>query len=139
MLCCPLARKFSILALALVAVGGFFLTISDRPSAADDEGKLLRHVVLFQFKDSSSEEEVQKVVDAFRALPQQIPEIADFEYGTNNSPESHDQGLTHCFILTFKSEADREVYLPHEAHKAFGKILGPHLEKVVVVDFWADK
>ena len=47
-----------------------------------------------------------------------------------------DDGLTHCFLLTFKDEAGRAVYLPHEAHKAFGEMLGPHLEKAFVVDYW---
>ncbi|MCA9181727.1 MAG: Dabb family protein, partial [Planctomycetales bacterium] len=46
-------------------------------------------------------------------------------------------GFTHCFLLTFKSEADRDSYLPHPAHRAFGAALKPHLEKVLVVDYWA--
>jgi hypothetical protein len=103
------------------------------------EPKLLRHVVMFQFKDSSSEADVTSVVDAFRALPSKISQIADFEYGTENSPEGLSGGLTHIFLVTFKSEEDRTAYLPHPAHKAFVEILKPHLEKVTVVDYWATK
>ncbi len=99
----------------------------------------LRHVVLFQFKETSSEQEVQAVVDAFKKLPKQIPEIAEFEFGTNNSPEGLEDGLTHCFLVTFGSEKDREVYLPHPAHQAFVEVLRPHLQKVVVFDYWTDK
>lgn len=98
---------------------------------------MLRHVVMFQFKESSSEADVQKLVDAFRGLPSKISQIADFEYGVNNSPEGLDGGLTHCFLVTFKSEADRDAYLPHPAHKAFVEVLKPHLEKVTVIDYWA--
>ena len=47
------------------------------------------------------------------------------------------QGLTHCFFLTFRSQADRDVYLPHPAHKAFGALLKGHVEKVTVLDYWA--
>jgi hypothetical protein len=97
---------------------------------------MLRHVVLFQLKDSSSEEEIDRVVDAFRALPEKIPQIADFEYGVANSPEGLSGGLTHCFLVTFRSEADRDAYLPHPAHKAFVEVLKPHLEKVTVVDYF---
>jgi hypothetical protein len=43
------------------------------------------------------------------------------------------------FFLTFTSEADRAVYLPHPAHKAFGAVLGPYLDKVLVLDYWAGK
>lgn len=99
--------------------------------------KQLRHVVLFKFKDGTSEADVKKVEDAFRALPSKIKEIKGFEWGTNNSPENLAQGFTHCFFVTFNSEEDRAVYLPHPAHKAFGALLGPYLDKVLVIDYWA--
>ena len=103
------------------------------------KGKLLRHAVLFKFKDGSSAADVKKVEDAFRALPSKIKEIKAFEWGTNNSPENLNQGFTHCFFVSFKSEKDRETYLPHPAHKAFVAVLGPHLDKVLVIDYWAGK
>ena len=108
-------------------------------SQAEDAPKMLRHVVLFQFKDSSSDADVGKIVDAFRELPSQISQIADFEYGVNNSPEGLSDGLTHCFLVSFKSEADRDAYLPHPAHQAFVEVLRPHLEKATVVDYWAER
>jgi len=98
--------------------------------------KMLRHVVLFKFKDSATPAQIKEVEDAFRALPSKIKQIKGLEWGTNNSPENLDQGFTHCFFLTFDSEEDRAVYLPHPDHKAFGKVLGPHLDKVLVVDYW---
>jgi hypothetical protein len=103
------------------------------------EAKVLRHVVLFKFKDASSAADVKKVEEAFAALPDKLPQIKSYEWGKNNSPEGLNQGLTHCFILTFSSEKDRDDYLVHPDHKAFGKILGPHLDKVTVVDFWTEK
>lgn len=109
------------------------------PHEATPNEKTLRHVVMFDFNDGSSEADVQSVVDAFRELPRQIPEIADFEYGTDNSPEGLADGLSHCFLITFKTEADRAAYLPHPAHQAFVKVLKPHLKKVVVIDYWATK
>jgi hypothetical protein len=98
----------------------------------------LRHVVLFQFKQTSSQDDIDRVVQAFRELPKRIPEIADFEFGTNNSPEGLDDGFTHCFLVTFRNEKDREVYLPHPDHLSFVEILKPHLEKVLVVDYWTN-
>lgn len=97
---------------------------------------LLRHVVLFKFKDTSTPEQVQEVVRTFSALPDQIDAIYDYEWGTNVSPENLAQGYTHAFLVSFRSEADRDAYLPHPAHKEFGRVLGPHLDKVLVVDFW---
>ncbi len=100
---------------------------------------LLRHVVLFKFKDASTPADVKKVEDAFRALPSKIKQIKSFEWGKNNSPEGLDQGFTHCFFVTFKNEKDRAVYLPHPAHQAFVEVLKPHLDKVLVFDYWAGR
>jgi hypothetical protein len=110
--------------------------IVERGSAVDDPDRVLRHAVFFSFKESSSAEDVQSVVDAFRALPSKIPEIIDFQWGVNNSPEGLNDGFTHCFLLTFQDEAGRETYLPHPEHKAFGDVLRPHMDKVFVIDYW---
>ncbi len=98
--------------------------------------KMLRHVVLFKFKETSTPEDIQAVEAAFADLPNKIPEIVGFEWGTNNSPEGLDKGFTHCFFLTFESEEARDTYLPHPDHKAFGDIAIPHIEDVLVVDYW---
>lgn len=98
----------------------------------------LRHVVLFKFKDSSTPADIKEVEDAFLELPSKIETIKDFEWGLNNSPEGLNKGFTHCFILTFDSEEGRATYLPHPAHKEFGEILSPHLDDVMVVDYWAE-
>lgn len=103
------------------------------------QDSVLRHVVLFKFKDGTPPEKVQEIVDAFSALPSKIPEIAAYEWGINNSPEGLNKGLTHGFLLTFNSEADRAIYLPHPDHKAFGELLTPHLDDVTVLDYWSKK
>lgn len=100
--------------------------------------KLLRHVVLFKFKDSASADDITKVIEAFADLPNKIPDIKGFEWGINNSPENLDKGFTHSFILTFDSEEGRENYLPHPDHKAFGDIVGPVLDDVLVIDYWTE-
>uniref|UniRef100_UPI0040484F69 Dabb family protein n=1 Tax=Roseivirga sp. TaxID=1964215 RepID=UPI0040484F69 len=97
---------------------------------------LLRHVVLFQFKPDADPDAIKKAEDAFMALPSKISQIKDFEWGLNNSPEGLDKGFTHCYFLTFKSEEDRAIYLPHPDHKAFGALLDGILGDVLVVDYW---
>ena len=134
-------RPLSVcLASGLLAVA----VLSQGPSAnqaqeAAKPGKVLRHVVLFKFKESVTAAQVQEVTDAFAALPAKIPEIIDFEWGTDVSVEKRSEGFTHCFFVTFKDEKGRETYLPHPAHKDFGALVGPRLEKVLVVDYWARK
>lgn len=98
--------------------------------------KQLRHVVVFKFKESSTPNDIKEVENAFGKLPSEIKEIKDYEWGLNNSPEGLNKGFTHCFLVTFDSEEDREIYLPHPAHKAFIEVLSPHLEDVFVIDYW---
>src|SRR5574341_1375872 len=68
--------------------------------AKEPTGKLL-HVVSFKFKDSATTEQIKEVEEAFRGLKKKIKEIKGFEWGTNVSPEKHDKGFTHGFILSF--------------------------------------
>lgn len=142
-------RYLSFFVLALMAVAGCTsepesteentnLAEAMVEATPEENQKQLRHVVLFKFKESATEADVKSVEDAFMALPSKIPEIKDLEWGTNNSPEGLAKGFTHCFFLTFDSEEDRAVYLPHPDHKAFGDVLGPHLEDVLVVDYWTN-
>ncbi len=97
---------------------------------------LLRHVVLFKFKEGTTKAQMKEVEDAFSALPSKIEQIKGYEWGLNNSPEGLDKGFTHAFFLTFESEEDRAIYLPHPDHKAFGAVLSPYLEDVLVIDYW---
>lgn len=110
-------------------------TISQAQAQAD-QSKLLRHVVLFKFKDTAKPADIKKVEAAFAGLSRKISLIKQFEWGTNNSPENLNQGLTHCFFVTFTSEKDRDAYLVHPDHQAFVEILKPQLDKVTVIDYW---
>ena len=105
--------------------------------AERSQGKKLQHVVSFKFKDSATKEQIKEVEDAFRGLKGKIKEIKALEWGTNVSPEKHDKGFTHCWILSFSSDKDRDTYLHHPDHKAFGKLVGPVIADVFVIDFWA--
>ena len=102
------------------------------------DGRTLRHVVFFKFKDSASAADVKKVEEAFRSLPSKIRTITAFEWGTNTSPDGLSHGFTHCFLVSFRSGNDRDAYLPHPAHQAFVDVLKPHLDKVMVLDYWAE-
>lgn len=102
-----------------------------------ESGRVLRHVVLYKFKDDQSPQRVREVVDAFSALPSKIDAIVGYEHGTNVSPEGKSEGLTHAFVVTFRDEAGRDAYLKHPAHDAYVAVVKDRREKVVVFDFWA--
>jgi len=140
MSCCNLTKAGWIFPLVVVGLClGIVGTVIRQGSVADEKkavAPMLRHVVLFKFKDSSSPADIEKILAEFATLPKKIPQIAAFEWGTNNSPEGLADGFTHCFFISFASEKDRDDYLPHVAHKAFVDVVKPHLDKVLVVDYW---
>ena len=114
------------------------VSISKSENENEQKMKKLRHLVLFKFKETASSADIIKVEKAFANLPSKIEEINGFEWGINISPENLNKGFTHGFLLTFSSEEDRDIYLPHPDHKAFGMIIKPILEDVLVVDYWTN-
>jgi len=121
--------------LALVGIGMSVAAAGCSSPGGGSSRGVVRHVVLFKFKDGATAEQVRGIEEKFRDLKARIPQILDLEWGTNVSPEKHAQGFTHCFFLTFRDAAARDAYLPHPAHKEFGAQLGPILDKVLVVDY----
>jgi hypothetical protein len=127
--------KFSVLVIAGIALTGC-KTLRCPASCSGDE---YRHVVMFKFKDSATTDQVVAIEKAFAGLPGKISTIRDFEWGVDVSPEGKADGFTHCFLVSFDDKAGLDVYLPHPAHKAFVDLLLPSLDKVLVLDYVAQK
>ncbi len=106
-------------------------------SAAAPPEKVLRHIVLYKFKDDLKPGEVDAVIAAFNAMVSKIDVVAGYEHGTNVSAENKSEGLTHGFVVTFRSEQDRAAYHAHPAHAEYVKVAKDRRDKVVVFDFWA--
>ena len=134
-------RHGALLLTVVLAGGAFAIAARNSESASPDDkrGKVLRHVVLYKFKDSLTAAQVQEVVDAFAGLPKKIDAIIDFEHGTNVSEEGKSEGLTHAFVVTFRDEKGRDAYLSHPAHEQYVSIVRDRREKVVVFDYWAEE
>jgi len=137
-----------LLTLALLSLGLAVAVFAAEPGK-DHEGKdtrqdgdvkkTLYHVVSIKFKDTATPEQIRAVEEAFRGLKGQIPGVTSLTWGTNVSPEKKNMGFTHCFILTFADDKDRDAYLNHPAHKEFGNVLKPVMADVFVIDFWGNK
>ncbi len=113
------------------------ITVEKTEDSNEIETRQLRHLVLFNFKENVTADSIAIIERAFSALPSKIKEIKGFEWGTDNSPEGVAKGFTHSFLVTFHSEEDRAIYLPHPDHKNFSSIVDPLLEDVLVLDYWA--
>jgi hypothetical protein len=126
-----------LIMLAFAFAAPAVLIAADAPAAANQGKKMLYHVVAIKFKPEAKPEQIKAVETAFAQLKTKIPGVTSLNWGTNVSPEQKNKGFTHCFVLTFATEKDRDAYLPHPEHKAFGKLLGPIMADVLVIDFWS--
>lgn len=97
-----------------------------------------RRVVLVQFNDDTPEYTMRGIEDAFGALCQGMSQITDYQWGRHEGNQPHEEAYTHCFILGFSSNNERDSYLLHPAHRAFcSQYLTPHLKKICQFDFQA--
>lgn len=131
-----LRRTSPLVLIATILVGALMIQAIERPAGADEKGKMLRHLVLYKFKPEVTDAQLRQVIDAFSGLPKKIEGITAFEHGPNVSPEGKSDGLTYCFVVTFRDEKARDAYLIHPAHQDYVKIVQDKREKVVVFDYW---
>lgn len=116
----------------------------------------LQHIVLFRYDEQVTLVKRNEVVQAFLALQQAClrdgkPYIVSIETGSQNSHEGVAHGFEDAFIVTLKSEGDRNYYVGQPfvndpgyydaAHQKFKEFVGPLLHKpiattgVLVFDF----
>ncbi|NRD73285.1 Dabb family protein [Shewanella sp. VB17] len=129
-------------------------------TAADYKPGKLQHIVLFRYDEQVTQAKRNEVVHAFLALQQACvrdgkPYIISIETGVQNSHEGVAHGFEDAFIVTLKSEGDRNYYVGQPfinepeyydaAHQNFKDFVGPLLHKpiattgVLVFDFKVKK
>ncbi|MGO4917939.1 Dabb family protein [Maribacter spongiicola] len=102
------------------------------------EGKVLRHIVNLKYKEEATQAQVDEAVETFLQLQNEIPEIANIEWGENDSTEGASQGFTHTFTITFNDEHAREIYLFHKAHLDLVSKVGPIIGGAFIMDYWTE-
>ena len=96
---------------------------------------MIRHIVLFAFKDELPPAKQQEALGRFRALKGLISDVGKMEDGVNISNEGMDQGLTHCFLMDFADTGARDRYLVHPSHKDFVGYIVPLCKNAIIADF----
>jgi len=99
----------------------------------------LRHVVLIEFKETATEEQIKQTEEMFCEMARGIEEVEDFEWGTDVSGGERTEGYTHCFILTFADEAGRDKYQTNAAHNELRAVTRPYIKKMLAFDYWQRK
>jgi hypothetical protein len=115
------------------------------------------HIVLFKYKEDITDEQRQLIKKQFMALKNGskrngIPYIASIITGSQSSLEGLSKGYEQAFIVTFRSEGDRNFYVGTPAvsdpqyydqlHNEFKNFIEPFLRDgengVLVFDFKVD-
>lgn len=94
---------------------------------------MLRHIVFFKFKTETPSARRRNFFEMLRALPGQIPEIADSELGEDilHQPRSFDVSI----FFTFQDRAALETYSSHPSHVTIVEESRRINEKVCSVDY----
>ncbi|TPW44775.1 Dabb family protein [Serratia sp. SRS-8-S-2018] len=127
---------------------------SDVPTSGEYKPGLLKHIVLFKYKSNVTQTQREAVTSRFLSLKRSMRPGADTPYvlsiveGVQNSGEGVGGGFEQGFIVTFKSEGDRNYYVGKplvgaegdydKAHDAFKQFVAPLLSDdngVLVFDF----
>jgi hypothetical protein len=107
--------------------------------ADNKQRRLLRHIVLFEFKETTTKEQIKETEKRFCEMASRIKDVYDFEWGTDVSDGRRTEGFTHCFVLTFVSEAGRDRYMTDPAHNELRAATQPYIKKMLVLDYWKRK
>ena len=76
---------------------------------------MIRHIVLWAFKDAVAQAERHAIVDAVRGLRATVPSLRSLEVGENVSP-ARAQGYTHLLVETFDDRDGLAAYAGHPDH-----------------------
>jgi len=75
---------------------------------------MIRHIVMFDFKDENKKENIQKAKEMLENLIDTIPTLKSMEVGVNFSSE--DRAMDLSIITSFDDKAGLEVYAIHPEH-----------------------
>ncbi len=92
---------------------------------------MVRHVVMWRFKDGTREE-MERFLAGLRGLKGQIPEIVEQEIGVDRGAEGNYDAV---LISTFRSCEELERYKADPRHVAVSSLCKSIRESRVAVDF----
>jgi len=101
---------------------------------------LIKHIVMFKFKEFSlgrnKQENIDLVRELLQSLPSKIKKIRSFELGINIIPGSNAYDLV--LLSEFNSFEELAGYQKHPEHLKVAEVVGQVCESRIVVDYARD-
>lgn len=94
---------------------------------------MIEHIVLFKFREGTSEAKKEECARRLRHLIYELPGIIDIQAGQNYSSRS--KGYSMALTVRFKSKEDHEHYTPSPEHQAVLAFMNDALTDTLAVDF----
>lgn len=94
---------------------------------------MIRHIVLFKFKENTSANERAALADALKGLKNKIPLVKDLEVGSDVGGKSNSYDI--ALNSLFDNFSDVEEYAVHPNHVEVVKMVKELCESSVKVDF----
>lgn len=94
---------------------------------------MIQRTILLKFTDSTTQEELQAVVNRFKELKNKISGIVDIQGGLNIAEKSKEYQV--ILMIRYENQQAVDVYTVHEEHKAVGAFIresGRLLDIIVV-------
>lgn len=98
---------------------------------------MIKHVVLYKFKSSISQDEIEKIISNFDKCKEILgaDNLIEVQFGKNCSLKKElDNGFNYGLFMTFKDEDVIKEYNKLEFHKNAQEIMKPYQEKLLVFD-----
>jgi hypothetical protein len=92
-----------------------------------EEVCMIRHILLWNYKDRTSPEERTRIEAELVSLPAQVPSLREVAWGPVVG--GRNQSFTHCFIMQFD---DMDALAQYSTHAAHIKFAGPFREACTV-------
>ncbi|KAL0485384.1 hypothetical protein AKO1_002975 [Acrasis kona] len=110
------------------------MSTSDAYSDIEDT-KTLKHIVLFSFREGTSEETIKKALENATNLQSSIPQVLSVQAGPNLA-EGLDGGFTHGFIVELTDKQSKEEFMEHNDQAAVMRELIPNLKNIIKFDLY---
>lgn len=94
---------------------------------------MIRHVVMFRWKPSFTDEIRRQWIAGLDRLQGQIPGLLSLVHGPDVL--GTDKSWDHVIIADFSTGEDIDVYNTHPAHEAIKPFSLPNVEQLAYVDF----
>jgi hypothetical protein len=100
---------------------------------ADTIAAGITHLVLLEVRPNVDSLELDRVLSAVLRLGE-LPGVRRLRVGPDISREGLQGNFTHAIVVDFDGEASRDSYVNSPEHLAVADMLGPCIDRIVVVD-----